>query len=267
MKRCIKKRTNKDVPRGEEGEKEGGGGGKGAYVAVLTRNTDEDPQWFRDASQVVSLWMSNYLDTTTGNMRRSVRGKGQDYKFSSFRTPKRTEVENNPQPYPARGNSLSHWWQIGCHFQKRLKTMACAQLEQSLQSTHSCIRPHFFFPACAIIGRRDQSQWRPRRPPYPPTKSEASHWNELRASIDTWWILVTGDFFDEWVSLPLGTDSAIQQLWEDSMGVFLPCSCSIRVIAILEPWASNTTWPWDTDGRKDSLFIFYCKWLTPSFKE
>lgn len=44
MKMCIKKRTNKDVPRGEEGEKEGGGGEKGAYVAVLTRNTDEDPQ-------------------------------------------------------------------------------------------------------------------------------------------------------------------------------------------------------------------------------
>lgn len=42
MKRCIKKRTNKDVPRGEEGEKEGGG--EGAYVVVLTRNTDEDPQ-------------------------------------------------------------------------------------------------------------------------------------------------------------------------------------------------------------------------------
>jgi len=34
-------------------------------------------------------------------------GKGQDYKSSSFRTPKGTEVENNPQPYPARGNSLS----------------------------------------------------------------------------------------------------------------------------------------------------------------
>lgn len=37
-------------------------------------------------------------------------GEGQDYKFSSFRTLKRTEVENNPQPYPTRGgNSLSHW--------------------------------------------------------------------------------------------------------------------------------------------------------------
>lgn len=76
---------------------------------VLTRNTDEAPQWFRDASQVASLWMSNYLDTATGNMRQSVRGKGQDYKFSSFRTAERTEVENNPQPYPVRGNSLSHW--------------------------------------------------------------------------------------------------------------------------------------------------------------
>lgn len=78
-------------------------------MADLTRNTDEVPQLFRDSSQVVSLWMSNYLDTATGNMRQNVRGKGQDYKFSSFRAPKRTEVENNPQPYPVRGNSLSHW--------------------------------------------------------------------------------------------------------------------------------------------------------------
>lgn len=32
--------------------------------------------------------------------------RGQDYKFSSFRTPRRTEVENNPQPYPARGKLI-----------------------------------------------------------------------------------------------------------------------------------------------------------------
>lgn len=38
-----KERTNKEVPRGEEGEKEGEKK-KGAYVAVLTRNTDEVPQ-------------------------------------------------------------------------------------------------------------------------------------------------------------------------------------------------------------------------------
>lgn len=35
MKRCIKKRTNKDVPRGEEGEKEGGGGGKRSLCGGL----------------------------------------------------------------------------------------------------------------------------------------------------------------------------------------------------------------------------------------
>lgn len=36
------------------------------------------------------------------------RGAGgcQDYKFSSFRTAKRTEVENNPQPYPTQGGKL-----------------------------------------------------------------------------------------------------------------------------------------------------------------
>lgn len=33
-------------------------------------------------------------------------GKGQDYKFSSFRKPKRTEVENNPQPHPVRGKLI-----------------------------------------------------------------------------------------------------------------------------------------------------------------
>lgn len=75
LKRCAKQK--KGGPGREEGEKEGGkrGGGKkkGAYVALLTRNTDEAPQ-FRDASRVVSLWMSNYPDTTTGNMRQSVKG-------------------------------------------------------------------------------------------------------------------------------------------------------------------------------------------------
>lgn len=35
-----------------------------------------------------------------------VRGKGQDYKSSSSRTPTGTEVENNPQPYPARGKVI-----------------------------------------------------------------------------------------------------------------------------------------------------------------
>lgn len=42
--------------------------------------------------------------------RRGGRGPGaggcQDYKFSSFRTAKRTEVENNPQPYPTQGGKL-----------------------------------------------------------------------------------------------------------------------------------------------------------------
>lgn len=128
-----KQRSTKGSGRRKERE-----GIKGAYVAVLTRNTDEVPQWFRDSSQVVSLWMSNYPDTTTGNMRPNARGKGQDYKFSSVRTPKRTEVENNPQPYPMQGNSLSHWWQIGCHFQKQLKTKAGAQLEWSFESTPHC---------------------------------------------------------------------------------------------------------------------------------
>lgn len=139
-KRCLKKDKQKWT-KGRRRRKGGVEKKNGASAAVLTRNTDEAPQWFRDASQVASLWMSNYLNTATENMRQSVRGKGQDYKFSSFRTAERTEVENNPQPYPVRGNSLSHWWQIGCHFQKRLKTKACAQLERSLESTHSCDKP------------------------------------------------------------------------------------------------------------------------------
>lgn len=223
-----------------QGEKKEEREGKRSLLAVLTRNTDEVPEWLRDASQVVSLWMSNYLDTTTGNMRQSVRGR--DYKSSSFRTPKGTEVENNPHPYPVRGNSLTHWWQIGCQFQKRLKTEVCAQLELSLESTKSCIRPF----ACSIIGYWDQSHRSPQQS-LTGKRGFALKWAESNIretlSCDIFFKLISDIVYFKTTSVG------------GQCGSVLPCSCSIRVIAILDPWASNTTWPWDTEERKCFLLL------------
>lgn len=36
-----------------------------------------------------------------------------------------------------------------------------------------------------------------------------------------------------------------------------PCSCSMRVQAILEPWASNTTWPWQRQYFSDFVIATY----------
>ena len=242
--------------QGEKKEKRKGGKKKGAYVAVLTRNTDEVPQWFRDASQVVSLWMSNYLDTTTGNMRQSARGKGQDYKFSSFRTPKRTEVENNPQPYPVRENSLSHWWQIGCHFQKRLKTKACAQLERSPASTLRCIEPvrmYNYGTLRPIAAKAATTRPKIKKRGFALKRAESNN----RYMMDT----VSSDFFDEWVKFTVQARLCNTTAVGGRCGSVLPCSCSIRVIAILEPWASNTTWPWDTDERKCFVLFFWLQMI------
>lgn len=141
MKRCIKNDKQKRT-KGRRRRKGRGGGGRSVCGGL-----DQEYWWGPTVIQRCKSGRSHCGCQITSTPQQEIWDrawgeKGQDYKFSSFRTPTRTEVENNPQPYPVRGNSLSHWWQIGCHFQKPLKTKGLCPIRAKPRVNPSLHRAH-----------------------------------------------------------------------------------------------------------------------------